>query len=238
MAREREVRGKLVLIPWHIGHWRDVTLRALDELRRLRVLLVEESTAFPQQLKADYEIDCSNKELVEIGMKPDRALLARCFGWLEHEDVGIVSSSGTPCFIDPGAWLVRELRDAGVELVVLAGASALTAALSASGIEWTDDRARFTFTAFRSGLAAELRALLRARRREPLVLFVAPEELAPLRALLREHAPDRRWNVMSNLSKLSGRGASERGDADLVVIVEPVPRRVSRLLAFFRALRR
>lgn len=216
MTSGRVGSGKLVLVPWHIGHWGDVTLRALREVRRLRVLLSEEPAPLRAQLEADYKLDCAGKEIVQIGFETDPALLERCKRWLENEDVGLISSSGTPCFIDPGAWLVRELRAAGVELTVLAGASALTAALSASGVEWFP---RFTFQFFRAAQTDAFVRLLGERKAEPLVLFVAAGDLPLCRALLAEHAGRRVISVHSNLAKLVDRSGSA-GAEDAVVIVE------------------
>jgi 16S rRNA C1402 (ribose-2'-O) methylase RsmI len=88
--------------------------------------------------------------------------------------VGLVSSSGVPCFVDPGAWLVREARARGVPVVALGGASSLSTLLALSGYDWIDHppTRAFSFVFFEPGAdPAYFRAVV-GRREEPVVVYL------------------------------------------------------------------
>lgn len=192
--------GRLVLIPWHIGHRDDVTVRALAEVGRLRVLLVEEAALTRRQLAEDHGVDCAGKELVEVGYERDAALVKRCREWLAREDVGLLSSSGAPCFIDPGAWLVREIRGLGLPVVALAGASVLTAVMSLSGEEWGATGGGFTFRSVPRGGMAIVDDLVRTRQ-EALVLLLFASDATELIERVAAVDPERIVSFFFDLTK-------------------------------------
>ncbi|MBI5239689.1 MAG: hypothetical protein HY926_04395 [Elusimicrobia bacterium] len=166
-------RGAFLLIPWHIGDWKDMTFHAVSELKRLRCLLVEDAAQARAQL-AQLRLDCAGKELLEVPVRRRLDFLSRVLARLGREDVGMVSSGGSPCFMDPGGWLVRELRRRGVPVRALAGASSLTAVLALSGFDWVEaPRSRaFSFVFYdERGDQSVFRAVA-ARAGEPVVVFV------------------------------------------------------------------
>jgi 16S rRNA (cytidine1402-2'-O)-methyltransferase len=163
----------LILIPWHIGDWKDMTLHAVSTLKRLRCLVVEDAAEARSQFAA-LRLDASGKELLEVPVRPRPDFLRRVLARLRREDVGMVSLGGMPCFMDPGGWLVRGLRRRGAAVEALPGASSLTAVLSLSGFDWVESpRSRsFSFVFFdERGDQAAFRAVA-ARSGEPVVVFV------------------------------------------------------------------
>ena len=96
----------------------------------------------------------------------------------------LVSDAGTPLISDPGFVLVRSARTAGVAVMPVPGASACTAALSASGLP-TD---RFAFEGFLPAQSGARARRLEALAAEPrtLVLFEAPHRLETTLAALRD----------------------------------------------------
>jgi 16S rRNA (cytidine1402-2'-O)-methyltransferase len=90
--------------------------------------------------------------------------------------VALVSDAGTPLVSDPGARLVRAAIDAGIDVVPVPGASALLAALVASGLEL----GRFTFLGFLPRVGADRRAMLDdiAATAHTVVLYESPNRLA------------------------------------------------------------
>lgn len=152
-------QGRMILVPWHIGDVGDVTENAIRTLRRVRHLLCEDADELRRQL-AVFDIDASTKTLVTIPEQPELAVTEHCLATLEREDVALIASSGAPCFSDPGGWLVAAARARGFAVVVLAGASALTSVLSASGLDWLVDHRTLTFHKFRSNSADDLGRLL------------------------------------------------------------------------------
>ncbi len=189
--------GVLYLVPTPIGNPGDITLRALEVLRAVDVVVYEERKEGDRLLK-HFGIP---EKLVESLNEHNEA--AASFHILEHlkagKSVALVSDAGTPVFSDPGQLLVRKSIDAGVRIVPLPGASSLLPALTASGFAIE----QFLFYGFLSPKTqrriSELRQL-RAERRT-LVLMEAPYRLLPLlRDLAEVFQDDRNVCVAFNLT--------------------------------------
>ena len=114
-----------------IGNLDDITLRVLAALRDADVVLAED-TRHTRGLLERHGIQArllSYHEHNEAGRT--RELVPRL---LAGESMALVSDAGLPGISDPGLRLVRAARDAGVEVTVLPGSSAVETALVASGI--------------------------------------------------------------------------------------------------------
>ena len=139
-----------VLIPWHIGNRRDITVHTAQAARNMRVFLAEEPEITKGQFQTDLGIDCRGKEFLPIPQEPDPRFLDEVLAKLRTEDVALICSGGIPCFIDPGSWLVKSLRSREVPITALAGASILSTMLSLSGVDWTVKNNRGTFLIYLS----------------------------------------------------------------------------------------
>ncbi|MCM2305316.1 MAG: SAM-dependent methyltransferase, partial [Elusimicrobia bacterium] len=138
----------LFLVPWHIGNRLDITVNAARVARELRVFLAEEPELTRRQFEGDLGVDCKGKEFLLIPEKEDPRFLKEVLARLAAQDVALICSGGIPCFIDPGAWLVRSLRAREVPVRALAGASILSTMLSLSGMDWTGTHNRGTFIVY------------------------------------------------------------------------------------------
>jgi 16S rRNA (cytidine1402-2'-O)-methyltransferase len=194
MAASRS--GTLHLVPVPIGNPRDITLRALDVLRS-GALIVAEDTRHFRTLAAAHGITArptSLHEHNEAARVPE--LLAR----LEAgTDVVLVSDAGTPVISDPGFRLTVAALRAGVPVTALPGASAVTTALSASGLPPIP----FRFCGFPPRAGGARRRFFAALRGEAatLVCFEAPHRLlATLRDALGELG-EREACLARNLTK-------------------------------------
>lgn len=119
----------------------DFSFRAVEVLRSAAVVLAED-TRHSRPLLDRYEIGTPTlayHEHNEARMTP--VVIERLLG---GEDIALISDAGTPLVSDPGDRLVRGAIDAGIEVVPIPGASALLAALVASGLDAT----HFTFLGF------------------------------------------------------------------------------------------
>lgn len=191
-----------ILIPWHIGHWQDMTLRAVAEIRRLHCLVVEDAAEARTQF-AKLRLDSAGKEFLEVPSRPRPAFLRRVLCRLRGEDVGMVSLGGVPCFMDPGGWLVRELRARNVLVRALAGASSLAAVLSLSGYDWIETpRSRsFSFVFFdEHGDQSAFRSAA-GRAGEPVVVFIRKHAFADCLRGMRDVVKSRRITVFFDLTK-------------------------------------
>jgi 16S rRNA (cytidine1402-2'-O)-methyltransferase len=162
-----------------IGNLDDVTLRVLAELREADVVLAED-TRHTRGLLERHDI---RARLLSYHEHNEASRVAELIPRLQAgERVALVSDAGMPGVSDPGARLVRAALDAGVEVTVLPGPSAVETALVASG----HGGGRYAFVGFLPRKAGELDALWRetAEWGVPLVAFESPQRLpASLRSL-------------------------------------------------------
>jgi 16S rRNA (cytidine1402-2'-O)-methyltransferase len=133
--------GVLYVVATPIGNLQDITARAIDTLGRV-ALVAAEDTRHSRKLLAHYGIGTPLLALHEHNEREQtQKLLARLAA---GEDVALISDAGTPLISDPGFYLVRAARAAGLLVVAVPGASACIAALSIAGLP-TD---RFVFEGF------------------------------------------------------------------------------------------
>lgn len=160
----------LVLVPWHIGNLADITLNTARAARDMRIFLAEEPEATKRIFGTDLGIDCREKKFLAIPEREDEAFLKNVREMLRAEDVALICSGGIPCFLDPGAWLVRRLRALGTPVKALAGASILSTMLSLSGLEWAREQSRGTFAFYLDGPSRN--DILEAVQRQDEAVFV------------------------------------------------------------------
>ena len=156
-----------------IGNLRDITLRALDVLRGVDFVLAED-TRQTRVLFQRYEIATPMLALHEHN---EARAIPRVLERLREGASGaLVSDAGTPLLSDPGARLVRAVRDAGFPVTPVPGPSALLAALAAAGV----DASHFTFHGFlpRSGRERQERIRELSGASHTSVLYEAPGRLS------------------------------------------------------------
>jgi 16S rRNA (cytidine1402-2'-O)-methyltransferase len=128
----------LYLVPTPIGNLADITLRALDILKKVDVILAEDTRTTAVLLK-HYEIQ---KPLQSFHIFNEHRTLQSLITRLKNGEVmAMVSDAGTPGISDPGFLLVRECLKENLPIECLPGATALIPALVKSGFP-TD---RFVF---------------------------------------------------------------------------------------------
>lgn len=121
----------LYIVPTPIGNLKDITLRALEVLRDVDLILAED-TRVSGNLLRHYEI---SKPLLSYHDHNEHQILKNVIEKLKSGmNIALVSDAGTPLISDPGFLLVRECMKNEIQVVPLPGASALTSALSASGL--------------------------------------------------------------------------------------------------------
>ncbi len=170
---------RLYLVSTPIGNLEDITLRALRLLREVR-LIVAEDTRHTRTLLQHHGIATP---LLSYHEHNKHGRLDQIVAALAAGDVALVSDAGTPGLADPGYELVREVQRRGGRVVPVPGASALLAAVVASGLV----PGPFTFVGFPPHAAGERQtAFIRlALSTIPTVLYEAPHRLiATLEGLL------------------------------------------------------
>ena len=138
--------GTLFVVATPIGNLEDITLRALRVLREAAVIAAED-TRRTAHLLARHAISTKTTSLHEHNeTQKAPALIARL---LAGDHVALVSDAGTPTVSDPGGRLIAAAIEAGVRVEAIPGASAVLAALAASGLP-TDGFAFMGFPPTRS----------------------------------------------------------------------------------------
>jgi 16S rRNA (cytidine1402-2'-O)-methyltransferase len=223
--------GTLFVVGTPLGNLQDITLRAIDVLKRVALVACEDTRRTATLLGA-YDIRTRTTSYFEHNerWKGERILDAL----REGHDVALVSDAGTPGISDPGYRLVRDARAAGLPVVPVPGPSAAAAALSVSGLP-TD---RYLFVGFLPAKTGARRRALEelARGRDTLVFYESPQRvLASLEDmaaalgdreafLFREATKVHEEYVRGTLSALRGRladRAAVKGEIVLVVAGAP-----------------
>ncbi|MFY2561812.1 16S rRNA (cytidine(1402)-2'-O)-methyltransferase [Corallococcus terminator] len=220
--------GTLYLVATPIGNLGDISTRALETLRAVRFIACED-TRHSRVLLDHFGI--GGKDLVSLPAFAEGQRAGRILDRIsEGDDCALITDAGSPAISDPGERLVAEALERGLTVVPIPGATALVAALSASGLP----TGRFHFLGFLPRKGAERRAMLEevAALSATLVLYESPRRLGETLPDLQEAWGDRRACVARELTKLheefvrgplselSARYATEEARGEVVVLVE------------------
>ncbi len=122
----------LYLVATPIGNLGDITLRALDVLKRVDRIACED-TRQTQKLLNHFEIATPTVSCHQHNEHQRAAeLIETTQSWRAR--IALVSDAGMPGISDPGAWLAAEAIAAGVAVIPIPGANAALSALVASGL--------------------------------------------------------------------------------------------------------
>lgn len=190
--------GTLYLVGVPIGHYGDMTIRALDVLKAVDVVAAEDTR------KAHHLFN-------HFGFKPNRLVTYHAhnehasaeglLGWLvEGKSIAVITDAGMPCVSDPGYLVAKAVTDKGFELKVIPGVSASTTALAASCLP----SQTFSFVGFLPKTAAARQKELAkwAGREETLVFYESPRRLiASLEDMITVLGANRQACVCRELTK-------------------------------------
>ncbi len=124
------MQGTLSVVATPIGNLGDITLRAIETLKKAEAIACED-TRVTSKLLQRYDI---SKPLIIYSAQAARAGGARVLSLLaEGKHVALVTDAGTPGISDPGVELVARAREIGARIETIPGPSALAAALSIAG---------------------------------------------------------------------------------------------------------
>jgi 16S rRNA (cytidine1402-2'-O)-methyltransferase len=188
--------GTLYVVATPIGHLKDITLRALEVLKGVDLILCED-TRVTAKLTRHFGID---RPLESFFAGNEARRLPEVLAHIEEgRDVALVTDAGTPAISDPGYLLVRACRERGLPVVPVPGPSALAVALSASGLPTS----RVLFLGFSPRKAQERRRFLEDLAADPatLVFYEAPHRVRAFLRAAMGSLPDRECVVARELTK-------------------------------------
>ncbi len=201
----------LFLVPTPIGNLKDITLRALETLQQVDVILAEDTRTSGKLLKhfnikrplESYHIHNEHNSILKLIVKMKQGTV-----------YALVTDAGTPAISDPGFLLVRESIEAGIIVNSLPGPTAFVPALVNSGLP--NDRFLFEgFLPHKKGRKSRIEALKDEKR--TMVFYESPYRLLKtLNQFAEVLGADRRVCVSREISKIHEENI--RGTLDELIV--------------------
>jgi len=187
----------LYLVPTPIGNLKDITLRALDVLKQVDLILAEDTRNTSKLLK-HYQV---TTPLTSYHQHNEHKILAHLVSQLSAGKImAVVTDAGTPGISDPAFLLVRECVSKGIKVETLPGATAFVPALVNSGLPCN----RFVFEGFlplKKGRQTLLKKL--AEEERTIILYESPIRLVKTLEELAGYLGDERpCSVSRELTKM------------------------------------
>ena len=189
--------GILYIVATPIGNLSDITIRAVEILKRVDAVLAED-TRHTKKLFDHYEIESPLVAFHEHNENEKVDYILAQIG--SGKSLALVSDAGTPLISDPGYNLVLEAKKNGISVVPIPGPSALIAALSSSGIESNN----FTFFGFLPSKQSARLRLLKTKKslNETIIFYESPKRiLAALMDMLEVFGEKRQVCLAKEITK-------------------------------------
>lgn len=190
----------LYVVATPIGNLGDLSLRAWQALAQCDVIAAEDTRASRALLDA-WGI---STPLIAAHRHNEAGAAQAVLQRLEQgRRVALISDAGAPGVSDPGARVVRVVREAGYTVVAIPGASAVITALMASGAT-SDENPAFVFAGFAPSKSAARQKWLAqwSAVPAPVVMFESPHRLAAsLKDMLEVCGPERHLTIARELTK-------------------------------------
>ncbi len=187
----------MFIVATPIGNLDDISLRALKVLKDVFVIACEDTRQTIKILNK-YNI---KKRLLSYFHPKEQKRIPQIIGFLKQgKDVALVSDAGTPGIADPGFPLIREALAEDIEIIPIPGPSALTTALSASGLP-TD---KFLFLGFPSPKKEASRKSVALVKDESatLIFYLPSRKLPTFLKIIQEILGERKVVIARELTKI------------------------------------
>ena len=189
--------GSLYIIATPIGNLSDITLRAIETLKNVDLVLAED-TRHSKKLFDHYEI---KSPLTAFHEHNENEKTSRIISEINSgKSIALISDAGTPLISDPGYQLVSEAKKIGINVVPIPGPNAAIAALSSSGIASSS----FSFFGFLPAKQASRLKLLKTKRSldETIIFYESPKRiLATIKDMMAVFGETRRVCLAKELTK-------------------------------------
>ena len=191
------VMSKLYLVPTPIGNLGDITLRAIEVLNEVDLVLAEDTRKSGILLK---HFQISKPVHSHHKFNEHRTIESLVQRLLGGTSIALITDAGTPGISDPGFLLVRACIGQGIKVECLPGATAFVPALVNSGLPCE----KFVFEGFlpqKKGRQKRLTELTAETR--TMVLYESPHRLVKTLSQMAEYfGPDRKGSVSRELTKV------------------------------------
>ena len=194
--QNKEIKKGLYIIPTPIGNLGDITLRAIDILKKSDFILCED-TRISKILLDRFEIKTKLQSNYKFNEKKN---LNQIINYLkDNKIVSLISDAGTPGISDPGAILVRECVEKKINIIPLPGPSAVSTAVSISGFS-----EKYFFYGFFPTKLKDIKDNLKflSQIDSCIVFFLSPKKINKAIPFLKENFYEREILICREMTKL------------------------------------
>lgn len=192
-----KTQGKLYLVSTPIGNLKDITIRALEVLKKVDLVIAEDSR---RSLKLFEYFDIESKLDTSYYQGVEKKRAGKIVKKLkEGRNIALITDAGTPLISDPGYPLVKLAREEGVEVIPIPGPVALIAGLIASGLPVNS----FIFDGTLPKSDKKKRDYFKKMKLEKrtIVLYESPHRITATLEIIQEILGDREIALCRELTK-------------------------------------
>jgi len=195
ISRNKEIKKGLYLVSTPIGNLDDITLRAIDILKKSQYILCEDTRTSKILLKK-YQIKSKLISNHKFNEKKNLTKILDLFK--KGAIISLISDAGTPSISDPGKILVNECIENEINVIPLPGPSSVTSAVSISGFS-----EKFFFYGFfpekQKLLIDDLKNL--SKLNSSIVFFISPKKINRIIPLLKKNFTGRKILICREMTK-------------------------------------
>ena len=186
---------KLYIVPVPIGNLKDITLRAIETLKKVNFIIAED-TKYSLKLLNHLDI---KKPLISYYKPKEKTKIPGILRRLEKESAALITDSGTPVISDPGYYLIRAAIDKNIDIESLPGPTAFVPAMTLSGI----DSSSFTFFGFPPRKSGDLLKFFNKYLNitETMIFYESPRRVKTFLISAHSVLGDRQFAIIKELTK-------------------------------------
>ena len=191
------VKSGLYVVSTPIGNLMDITLNAIEILKKSDLILCEDTRISKKVLERH---NINNKSLLAYHKFSEKKSLSKIIQLLENKKkVSIISDAGTPCISDPGNILINECIDRNINIYSIPGPSSVISAVSISG--FSD---KFIFYGFFPEKTKDIKKDLEilSKLNLTLVFFISAKKFKKNSIYLEKYFSDRKILICKELTKM------------------------------------
>lgn len=190
--------GSLYVVGTPIGNLKDITLRALETLKDVDIILCEDTRVSMKFLK-HYEI---NKKLVSYHKFNEKEKIDYVLKEISNgKDIALITDAGMPCISDPGYILINKLKDENINIYGVGGISASLTALSVSGLPADS----FTFYGFFPRETKDIKKLFEEVKKSSVktyIFYESPKRIVKTLEVIYKELDNIKISVSKEITKL------------------------------------
>ena len=191
----KEIKKNLYIVSTPIGNLNDISLRAIDTLKKSDYILCED-TRVSKNLLDKYKI---KSKLISNHKFNEKKNLSKIIGLIKQGlFVSLISDAGTPSISDPGAILIRECIKNNIQVIPLPGPSAAISAVSISGFS-----EKFFFYGFfpeKNKILLEDLGIL-SKLNSSIVFFISPRKINKIIPFIKKNFKERKILICREMTK-------------------------------------